>query len=203
MVGMCEPMGLARSAHARDRDGGSKPTTSRGNEQPIELKTKAGILYGIVDLPAGSGPFLVVVSIAGSGPTDRDGNQPGIKNDSLKLREQLAKNLSRDLKEKSDKIIDELVSGRTVPDPPRELAALFRPNVQPFLISKLKYDPAREIAKLKIPVLIVQGTTDVQSSVEDAKVLTAAKKDAKMVLLEHEPHAEESRHAAGAVQGIF
>ena len=85
MVGMCEPMGLARSAHARNWDGGSKPTTSRGNEQPIELKTKAGILYGIVDLPAGSGPFLVVVSIAGSGPTDRDGNQPGIKNDSLKL----------------------------------------------------------------------------------------------------------------------
>jgi hypothetical protein len=30
-----------------------------------------------------------------------------------------------------------------------------------------------------MPVLIVQGTTDIQSAVEDAKVLAAAKKDAQ------------------------
>jgi uncharacterized protein len=43
---------------------------------------------------------------------------------------------------RADKIIDELVAGRTVDDIPKELASLFRPSVQPFLISKLRYDPA-------------------------------------------------------------
>jgi hypothetical protein len=104
------------------------------------------------------------------------------------LREQLARNLSKELKEKSDKILDELVAGRIVADPPRELAALFRPSVQPFLISKLKYDPAVEIARVDVPVLIVQGTTDVQSAVEDAKILAAANKEAKLVIIEGMNH---------------
>jgi hypothetical protein len=36
------------------------------------------------------------------------------------LREQLAKNVPRNLAEQSEKIIDELVAGRTVADPPAQ-----------------------------------------------------------------------------------
>ena len=53
------------------------------------------------------------------------------------------------------------------------LKSLFRKSVQPYMISWLKYDPAIEIKELKIPILIIQGTTDIQISVEDAKLLAA------------------------------
>ena len=36
----------------------------------------------------------------------------------------------------------------------------------------MKYDPANEIGKLQKPVLIVQGTTDIQITMEDANRLS-------------------------------
>jgi fermentation-respiration switch protein FrsA (DUF1100 family) len=56
------------------------------------------------------------------------------------------------------------------------------------MISWFRYDPQKEIAKLKKPVLIVQGTTDIQVSVEDAKRLQAANQLAKMTLIEGMNH---------------
>ena len=55
--------------------------------EPIRLDTGTGILYGTLEMPAAKPPYPVVLIIAGSGPTDRDGNSsmlPG-KNDSLKM----------------------------------------------------------------------------------------------------------------------
>jgi hypothetical protein len=51
------------------------------------LDTPTGRLYGTLELPATPGPFPVALIIAGSGPTDRDGNTallPG-RNDAMKL----------------------------------------------------------------------------------------------------------------------
>jgi pimeloyl-ACP methyl ester carboxylesterase len=104
------------------------------------------------------------------------------------LRWQLAQNLPQTLKEKSDQIIDELVAGRTVDEVPKELAPLFRRRVQPYLISYFQYDPAREIARLEVPVMIVQGATDLQTPVEEAKLLAKAKKDAQLCVIERMNH---------------
>jgi uncharacterized protein len=104
------------------------------------------------------------------------------------IREQLATKLAPNLKARSSQILDELVAGRTVTDVPKDLAALYRPSVQPYLIAWFKYDPVREIATLEVPVLIVQGTTDLQISVDDAKRLAAAKKDAKLRLIDGMNH---------------
>jgi fermentation-respiration switch protein FrsA (DUF1100 family) len=52
------------------------------------------------------------------------------------------------------------------------------------VISWFHYDPAREIARLKMPVLILQGTTDIQVSVGDAELLAKANPAAKLVLIE-------------------
>ncbi len=104
------------------------------------------------------------------------------------LRRQLGPQLTGDLKTRAFAAIAELEAGRLVPNAPPELVALFRPSVQPYLISWFKYDPAAEIAKLKIPVLIVQGTTDIQVGVEDAKQLAAAKPDAKLLLIDGMNH---------------
>jgi len=65
---------------------------------------------------------------------------------------------------------------------------LFRPSVLPYLVSWFKYDPAAEIAKLEIPVLIIQGTTDIQTSMEDAKLLAAANPKARFVSIDGMNH---------------
>ena len=53
--------------------------------RPIELDTGSGTLYGSLVLPKSDKPVPVVLIIAGSGPTDRDGNNPmGGRNDALK-----------------------------------------------------------------------------------------------------------------------
>nr|WP_295660871.1 alpha/beta hydrolase [Polymorphobacter sp.] len=79
--------------------------------------------------------------------------------------------------------LDSLVAGKPVAAPPPELLALFRPSVQPYLMSWLPLDPAKELAKLKVLVLIVQGSTDLQIGEGDARALAAAKPDAKLVII--------------------
>lgn len=66
---------------------------------------------------------------------------------------------------------------------------IFRPSLQPYMISWLKYNPQTEIKKLNIPILILQGTTDIQVSVADAEKLKKAKPSAKLVLLDGMNHA--------------
>jgi pimeloyl-ACP methyl ester carboxylesterase len=61
--------------------------------------------------------------------------------------------------------------------------ALFNQAVQPYLFSLMKYDPRQEISKLTIPVLIVQGTNDIQVSVKDAEALKKAGPNAQLRLI--------------------
>ena len=64
-----------------------------------------------------------------------------------------------------------------------KLLVLFRPSIQPYLISEFKYDPAKLIAKLECPLLVVNGTTDVQVPVEDGKRLVEARKGTKHLIV--------------------
>ena len=95
------------------------------------------------------------------------------------LREQL-KNQPPSLSMTINSILDNLVKGKLVEQTPPELNALFRKSVQPYMISWFKYDPQKEIAKLKIPVLILQGTTDIQVGTGDAQRLSKALPNAKL-----------------------
>jgi pimeloyl-ACP methyl ester carboxylesterase len=85
-------------------------------------------------------------------------------------------------------LLDSLKSGHRVQEPSGNLRLLFRSDVQPYMISWLKYDPQQEIKKLKIPVLIIQGTTDIQVSTYDAELLKKAKPDATLVEIEGMNH---------------
>nr|WP_299340204.1 alpha/beta hydrolase [Allomuricauda sp.] len=85
-------------------------------------------------------------------------------------------------------IIEKLEDGKTVENVPQMLQSLFRPSVQPYLISWFTYDPQKEITKLKIPILIIQGTTDIQVSVSDAEKLSLANKKAQLHILEGMNH---------------
>lgn len=93
-----------------------------------------------------------------------------------------------DIAERSQPILDELKKGNLVEDIDKNLESLFRPSVQPYMISWLKYDPAEEIKKIKAPVLIIQGKNDLQVTVEDAKRLYEENPDAKLVLIEKMNH---------------
>ncbi|MBS5838979.1 alpha/beta fold hydrolase [Pseudomonas lundensis] len=254
--------------------------------RPIELNTPTGTLYGSLVLPKSDKPVPVVLIIAGSGPTDRNGNNTqGGRNDSLKklawrlaqnniasvrfdkrgiaqsqpaapdertlnldqyvtdavawgnllkadprfadvfvlghsegaliaslaapamdaagvisiagtarpvgqvLREQLQRNnMPPGLLQRSVELIHTLESGRTDDNVPQALQVIFRPSVQPYLISLLRYDPAKAFAALKMPALIIQGTHDIQVDVNDARLLKAAKPDADLALIEGMNH---------------
>jgi uncharacterized protein len=68
------------------------------------------------------------------------------------------------------------------------LQGLFAPQVQGFLVSLLSYDPAEMIASTDKPVLIVQGTRDLQVTEQDALRLAAANSSARLVFVEGMTH---------------
>lgn len=98
------------------------------------------------------------------------------------IREQLQAGLPDPLKTQAFAVLTELEAGRTVADTPPALAALFRPSVQPYLISWLPLDPAALLAAYDGPVFIGQGTTDLQIGVTDAQALAAADPKATLKL---------------------
>lgn len=86
------------------------------------------------------------------------------------------------------RIIDELKAGRTVSDPMPELAALFRPSVQPFLISQMRYEPSNEARTLLQPLLVVQGTTDIQINLNDAIKLSTVNPRTRLAIVSEMNH---------------
>src|SRR5680860_1175998 len=100
-----------------------------------------------------------LISLAGTGrPIDKV------------IHEQLEKQMPA-LVSESDSIAALIKSGQTVADMNPILSSIYRPGVQPFLRSWMKYDPAKEIGKLHIPIIIIQGEKDLQVTEEDAQLL--------------------------------
>lgn len=79
-------------------------------------------------------------------------------------------------------ILAELEAGRPVAEVPPELAMLFRPSVQPYMISWLPLDPAGLVAAYDGPVMIGQGDNDLQVGLTDAQAMAAARPDARLVV---------------------
>lgn len=76
-------------------------------------------------------------------------------------------------------------AGKTV-DPaklPAPLPQIFPAAVQPFLIDVFSYDPAKLAGAIKLPILIVQGERDLQTSVADAQALAAGAPGAKLAVI--------------------
>ncbi len=63
------------------------------------------------------------------------------------------------------------------------LSSIFRPGIQSFLYSWMQYDPQVEIAKLDMPVLIINGDKDIQVQVSEAEKLNTAKPDAQYEII--------------------
>jgi pimeloyl-ACP methyl ester carboxylesterase len=92
------------------------------------------------------------------------------------------------VRNKVNEILLSLLDGKKVDNVDPMLHSLFRPSVQPFLISFLQYQPTEEIKKVTVPTLIIQGSTDIQVSVEDARKLHEALPAASISIIEGMNH---------------
>ncbi|NVO21669.1 MAG: alpha/beta hydrolase [Bacteroidetes bacterium] len=247
-------------------------------QEEVKLNTFTGTIYGTLQVPKTDQPVAVVMIIAGSGPTDRNGNNPQMQNNCLKmladslemhgigslrydkrgiaaskeagieesdlrfenyvddavawvrllkkdarfskviiaghsegsligmiaaakehidgyislagagnsadiiLKEQLSAQPEA-IRKSCYSAIDSLYNGKTVSNISPQLFSLFRPSVQPYLISWFKYNPQKEIKKLSIPILILQGSTDLQISEDDARLLSDAAPGSKLSII--------------------
>lgn len=118
------------------------------------------------------------ISLAGAGfPVD------------MTLKRQLKTSLPDSLYHTAEAVIDSMKNGDIVRQKiPDELMALFNRELQPYLISWMKYNPQQEIQKLDIPILVLQGTTDLQVEIEDAEALKNAEPAAEFHLIDGMNH---------------
>lgn len=92
------------------------------------------------------------------------------------------------LKEEVKQDLELLKKGTTFELKNQMLASIFRESVQPYMISWIKYVPQDEIKKLHIPVLLLNGTKDLQVTVSEAQLLKSAKPDASIAIIENMNH---------------
>jgi pimeloyl-ACP methyl ester carboxylesterase len=113
------------------------------------------------------------ISVAGAGQRASD-----------LMRAQLKSKIPETGMKQVETILAKLEAGDLVTELSPGLHLLFRPSVQPYLISWFRYDPVKEIAKLKdLPVLIVQGNTDIQCRPSDADTLASAMPSANKTII--------------------
>lgn len=65
-------------------------------------------------------------------------------------------------------------AGRPIPAVPKGYDRLFGPAAEPYLRSEIHLDPVAELAKVTVPVRVIQGDNDLQVNVEDARRLADA-----------------------------
>jgi len=257
-------------------------------KQELEIKIQNGALKG--ELTTSKEDRILVLMIAGSGPTDRDGNNPSMKNNSLKMlsdslllqgistfrfdKRGVAQSQIKNLKEEemnidtmvedvkkwidllssqsnrkiivlghsegsligmlasknnekvkgfislagpgssADSIILQqigsrmpallpqttsylsiLKKGQRIDSVDKMMYMLFRPSVQPYMISWINKNPCTEITKLSMPILILQGDQDLQVEVSDADKLAQCAPNSKKVILKDMNHVMKEVHS--------
>jgi alpha-beta hydrolase superfamily lysophospholipase len=120
----------------------------------------------------------------------------GVKASDL-MRSQLLGRLPDVLELPALAMLELLEAEHVVDEPPEALSLLFRPSVQPYLISWFRYDPAEVLEDLGLPLLLVHGTADAQAS-SGAPRLQAARPDARLLRVEGMDHAMAIRGDAEA-----
>lgn len=141
-----------------------------------------GSLIGMVAAQHGADGF---VSIAGAGQEIDD-----------VIVDQLAKQ-APGLTESARLAFDDLRANGIAQNYDSGLASIFRAELQPFILSWMQFDPQEEIAKLDIPVLIVNGDKDIQVLPDEAEILHRAKPNADLLIVENMNHVLKEVHDMG------
>ena len=132
-----------------------------------------GSLVGLLATEAGVDSFI---SLAGAGnPIDQI------------ILEQITKTAPF-FTEDTKRVLEILKSGKTTTEFPPALASIFNLDIQPFMSNWMQYNPQKRIESLEIPVLIINGTRDLQVSTTEAQLLKDHKADAEIVIIENMNH---------------
>lgn len=92
------------------------------------------------------------------------------------------------LKENAKNAFDEMRVNGFTDNYDVNLTAIFRHSVQPFMLSWMKYNPKEEIGKLDIPVLIINGSADLQVDENEAGILKEGSEKAQLLIIENMNH---------------
>jgi len=145
-----------------------------GVKQLVVIGHSEGSLVGM--LLAQKGGVEKFVSLAGTAyPADEI------------LKKQL-NTLPDELKGDAFEKIDSLKNGFELKGFKTELLALFRPSLNQYFINWFQYNPRQEIAKLKMPVLVMQGDNDVQVSSDNGVALAMACQNGLEIILKDVNH---------------
>ncbi|WP_066225233.1 alpha/beta hydrolase [Formosa haliotis] len=90
--------------------------------------------------------------------------------------------------EDSKKVFAKLKVGETTTDYPAALESIFNIDMQPFFANWMSYNPEEELKTLNMPILIVNGTEDLQVSVTEAERLKTAVPLAQLVIIDKMNH---------------
>lgn len=90
--------------------------------------------------------------------------------------------------EDTKRVFEVLKSGKTTTDYPPALASIFDSSVQKFMMSWMKHDPAIVIKSLKIPILLINGTKDLQVNTTEAELLHKASKQSELTFIDTMNH---------------
>ncbi|MGP4071647.1 alpha/beta hydrolase [Piscibacillus sp. B03] len=134
-----------------------------------------GSLVGMLAMQEAGADYFV--SLAGAG-----------KSIDEVMIDQLTDQLNEEQFNEAKSVLDQLKQGETVEDVSTELQSLLAPELQPFLISWMQYDPTEEIREISKPILIVQGTNDLQIAESNANNLANANLDAEKLIIEDMNH---------------
>lgn len=86
------------------------------------------------------------------------------------------------------RVFDIMKTGQTTTDFPPALASVFNLEVQEFMMSWMKHDPAEIIKTLDIPILLINGTKDLQVETAEAELLHKANNKSQLKLIEKMNH---------------
>lgn len=85
-------------------------------------------------------------------------------------------------------VLDSLKQDLLVKNVPQMLMSVFRPSVQPFIMNWMHYNPQIEIKKVKVPILLINGTKDIQVPVKDAELLHKANPQSELKIIKNMNH---------------
>ena len=83
----------------------------------------------------------------------------------------------------ADSMLARLRTGKKLDSVPPPLVSLLNPSMQAYMASWMKYEPCAEIKKLHIPIIIIQGTTDIQVQVKEARMLKSCNPAATLTII--------------------
>ncbi len=90
--------------------------------------------------------------------------------------------------EDTKRVFDIMRKGKTTTDYPTALSSFFNIDIQPFMMNWMQYNPQDVIQSLDLPILIINGTKDLQVTVEEATHLKEASRHADLKIVDKMNH---------------